>query len=50
MRQERGDFCLGHFTRMSFPVKQNVALDPVDVGLLRADAEMFSSNHVAHLI
>jgi len=31
-------------------MKQNIALDPVDIGLLRADAEMFSASHIAYLI
>ena len=50
MCQERGNFRFRHFARMTFAVKENVALDPVDVDLLSANAEMFAPNHVAHLV
>ena len=50
MRQERGYFRFRHFVRMTFAKEGNVALDPVDVSLLTANAEMFAPNHVAYLI
>ena len=37
-RQERRRLGGAHLRRMSFPVKEDVALDPVDVGLLGAAA------------
>ena len=50
MRQERGYFRFGHLVRMTFAMEENVALDPVDVSLLSADAVMFAADDVPHLI
>jgi hypothetical protein len=50
MRQERGYFRFRHFVRMTFAMEENVALDPVDVSLLSANAEVFAPNRVTHLI
>lgn len=50
MRQERGYFRFGHLVGMTFAMEENVALDPVDVSLLSANAEMLAPNHVTHLI
>src|SRR5919106_881496 len=36
--------------RMTFPVKENETLDPVDISLLRANAVLFQPDGVAHLI
>ena len=50
MSEKFGDFLFGHFSRMSFAVVDDEPLNPVDVRLLRADAVMFASDDVPHLI
>jgi hypothetical protein len=50
MSEKFGDFLFGHFSRVPFAVVDDEALNPVDVSLLGADAVMFASNNVAHLL
>jgi len=50
MSQKFGDFLFGHFSRMPLAVIDNEPLNPVDVSLLSADAVMFASDDVPHLI
>ena len=50
MSEKFGDFLFGHFSRMSFAVVDDEALNPVDVSLLGADAVMFAADDVPHLI
>src|SRR5580704_9427925 len=50
MSQKFGDFLLGHFSRVSFAVVDDEALDPVDVSLLGTDAVMFAADDVPHLV
>ena len=50
MSQKFGDFLFGHFSRMTFAVIDDEPLNPVNVGLLSADAVMFASDDVPHLI
>jgi hypothetical protein len=41
MAQESGDFFFAHLSRMPFLVEEDVAPDPIQVGLLGADAVTF---------
>jgi hypothetical protein len=47
---QRGDFRLGHFSRMTFAVVDDEAFNPVDISLLGADIVMFAADDVPHLI
>ena len=48
--QECFYFGSAHFGRMAHAVEKDVALDPVDVGLLGADRAMLEADGVANLI
>jgi hypothetical protein len=48
VRQERCYLAFSHIARMAAVVKANEANDPVDVGLLRAHAEMTHADGVPH--
>ena len=48
--QECFYFGSAHFGRMTHAVEKDVALDPVDVGLLGADRVMLEADGVANLI
>lgn len=50
MRQEIPDMSGGQIFGMAFAVKANVALDPIGVRLLRADAVMFEPANVTNLV
>jgi hypothetical protein len=48
---EKGfDFCLSHLCGVAFIVKEDVALDPRDVGLLCSDGIMLYPNGVANTL
>jgi hypothetical protein len=44
------DFTRTHVFGMTFVMKQNETLDPIDLSLFGADAVMFETNFVANLI
>jgi len=48
--EESLDLGSAHFARMSFVVEQDVAFDPVNVGLFGADGVVFNSDGVTHLV
>ena len=50
MSEKFGNFLFGHFSRMSFAVVDDEALNPVDVSLLGANTIMFAADDVPHLI
>jgi len=47
---QRGDFLFVHFSRMSFAVIDNEALNPVDEGLLGAQAVAARAHEHPHLL
>ena len=48
MGQERSHFGSAHFGRLADIVKEDVAFDPVDVGLLGTDGVVFEADGVAN--
>jgi len=50
MGKKSGDFGFRHFAGGPFVMKKNKASNPIDVGLFRANAEMFAPYNVANFI
>src|SRR5438034_1172789 len=48
--QERGDVGRSHLSRVALVVEEDVSLDPVDVGLLRAAAVVSGPDNIAHAV
>ena len=48
--QKRFDFRAAHLTRVTFPVKEDVAAGPVDVGLSRLLAVMPAAAYPRYLV
>ena len=50
MGQKRTDFILTHLSGMPLLVRENVSLDPVEVGLFGSDTVVFEPDYIADLI
>ena len=50
MSEELRNLVFTHLLRMTFSVEEDVAADPIDVGLLGANTVMFAANDAPHLI
>jgi hypothetical protein len=50
MTEELADFGLAHFVRMTFPVKQNEAANPIDVSFFRSNGIVFRTQSPADAI
>ncbi len=48
--EEGSDLLLGHVAGMAFPMEEDVAANPIDVGLLGADAVVFDAQMPADAI
>ncbi len=48
--QERGDVGRSHLSRVALVVEEDVSLDPVDVGLLRAAAVVSGADSIPHAV